>query len=88
MNPLELGAQKIIIAILQEIQAHHLEIARLVTLGKVSDQKLNDIDSSIRHALSLLEPLIDEADTLIPSTMPILKDVLDWCKDIIQSIDK
>ena len=86
MNPIEAAAEKAVIALLQDIQKYHLEIAKLVTFGKVDPAKLEVINQDILWTIKLLHPYFDLAHDLIPESMPILHDVMDWCQDIYHQV--
>jgi len=87
MNALELGAQKIVVSLLTDIHNNHLAIMKFITLGKVSDPTIETINKDILKGLDILKPIINEADALIPSGMPILSDVLSWAKEMINALD-
>jgi hypothetical protein len=86
MNPIEAAAEKAVIALLQDVQKYHLEIAKLVTLGKVDPQTLENINVKILATIKFLHPYFDLAHGLIPESMPVLHDVMDWCQDIYHQV--
>lgn len=86
MNALELGAQKIVVSLLQDIQKSHLEIARVVTLGKVDDKKLETFNQDILWCIKMLHPLFDVGHSLIPESMPVLHVIMDWCQTIYHEV--
>lgn len=89
MNPLELAAQKVVISLLNEIIDHHLDIGRLITAGKASDEKIEEVNQMILNKIRLLHPMFDVAHALIPESVPVLHKALDWCQEIYhQSLDK
>ena len=85
-NPIEAAAEKAVIALLQDVQKYHLEIAKLVTLGKVDAKTLEDINVKILATIKFLHPYFDLAHDLIPESMPVLHDVMDWCQDIYHQV--
>jgi hypothetical protein len=86
MNPLELAAQKIVISLLQDIEKSHLEIGRLVTFGKVSDAAIEKCNQDVLRAIKMLHPMFDVAHALIPESMPILHDLMDWCQAMYHQV--
>jgi hypothetical protein len=86
MNPLELAAQKIVISLLQDIEKSHLEIGRLVTFGKLSDEKIEKCNQDVLKAIKMLHPMFDIAHSLIPEAMPLLHDLMDWCQELYHQV--
>lgn len=86
MNKLESGVQKIIISLLQDIEKNHLEIARLVTLGKVNDEELEKVNQDVLRAIKMLHPVFDVAHALIPENLTYLHKTMDWCQEIYHQV--
>jgi hypothetical protein len=86
MNPLEQAAQTIVISLLKDIEANHKQIINLVTLGKLTPEKVETINQDILWALRMLHPLFDVAHALIPESTPILHDIMDWCQAIYHQV--
>ena len=86
MNPLEAAAQKIVISLLQDVEANHKEIINLVTLGKLDPEKVEKINQDILWSIKMLHPLFDVAHSLIPESTPVLHDIMDWCQEIYHQV--
>lgn len=86
MNPLELAAQKIVISLLKDIEANHKEIINLVTLGKLSPERVEAINQDILWTIKMLHPLFDVAHSFIPESMQPLHGVMDWCQEIYHQV--
>lgn len=86
MNPLEQAAQKIVIALLKDIEANHKEILTLVTLGKMDQDKIEKLNADILWSLKMLHPLFDVAHAMIPESMSSLHGVMDWCQEIYHQV--
>mgnify|MGYP001766187970 CR=1 FL=1 len=86
MNKLESGVQKIVISLLQDVEKNHLELARLVTMGRVGDERLEEINQDILRACKMLHPLFDVAHSFVPENMTYLHKTLDWCQEIYHQV--
>lgn len=86
MGKLESGVQRIIITLLQDVEKNHLEIARLVTLGKVNDKEIENMNQDILRICKMLHPVFDIAHNLIPENMVYLHKTLDWCQNIYHEV--
>lgn len=85
MNPLEQAAQTIVISLLKDIEANHKQIINLVTLGKLTPEKVETINQDILWTIKMLHPLFDIADKLIPDNTELQK-VMDWCQNIYHQV--
>jgi ribosomal protein S16 len=85
MNPLEEGAQKIAITLLNDLKINHSKIQSFITSGAVPSE-MAKIMVDIERILTYLKPLLNVIDTLIPPTMPELKLVLDWALKVIDAM--
>lgn len=86
MNPLEQAAQTIVITLLKDIKANHKQIINLATLGKLSPDKVEAINSRILWCIKTLHPLFDVAHSLIPESMQPLHSVMDWCQEYYHQV--
>jgi hypothetical protein len=87
MNPVELAAQKIVVTTLTELHDHRQAALKLVTLNKLADGQLAAIQSKIDACLKVIKHFVDVADGLIPAGIPILKDVFDWAKAMLDALE-
>ena len=87
MNPVEQVAEKVVISVLTDIQKNHLAIMKFITLGKVTDPKIEEINNDILWALDFLKPIINDIHNFVPESTPVLADILDWAKDMINALD-
>ena len=85
MNPLEQAAQTIVISLLKDIEANHKQIINLVTLGKLTPEKVETINQDILWTIKMLHPLFDVAHSLIPEGSPLHK-TMDWCQEIYHQV--
>lgn len=85
MNALETAAQKIVIELLKNIQANHKELINLVTFGKLTDDKKEEIYQDILWTIKTLHPIFDITDKFIPDDTK-LQDVMDWCQEIYHQV--
>ena len=86
MNPLELGVQKIVISLLQDIEDNHLAIGKLVTFGKASDETIEKLNQDVLRACKMLHPLFDIGHSLIPESMGYLHDIMDMAQEIYHTV--
>ena len=86
MNPLELATQSIVISLLKDIEANHKQIINLATLGKLTPEKVEEINQDILWTIKMLHPLFDVAHALIPESVPVLHDIMDWCQAIYHQV--
>lgn len=86
MSPLEAAAQKIVLNLLEEVEENHIEIGRLVTLGKASDAKIEEINQKILKIVSYLHPVLDVAEKFIPDSMVYLNDTVKFCNEIYHKV--
>lgn len=85
MNTFESAAKKIIIGLLKDVEANHKELINLVTFGKLTDEKKEEIYQDIIWTIATLHPLFDIADKFIPDDSK-LQDVMDWCQEIYHQV--
>ena len=86
MNPLEAAAQKIVLSLLEEVEEHHLEIGRLVTLGRASDAKIEEINQKILKIVSCIHPALDVIEKFIPDSMTYLNNTVKFCNEIYHKV--
>ena len=87
MNTIEAQVQKLVVQALTDISAHKEAILKLVTFGKISDPELIKLQAKMDSSLKIVHHFIDMADSFIPSQFPILKDVFDWSKAILDALE-
>lgn len=85
MSILEQGVQSLIIEALKEVEEHHAEIIKLVSLGKLDAVAAERINTRIVWILRTIHPLFDVAHSLIPEGSPLHK-TMDWCQEIYHQV--
>lgn len=86
VNPIELAAQKLVVSLLQQIERNHMEIGKLVSFGKASEEQIESINQKTLTVIKTLHPLFDVGHALIPEGMPVLHDVMDWAQAIYHEV--
>jgi len=87
MNAMEAQVQKLVVKALTDVAEHKQAILKLITLGKISDPELVKLQAKLDSSLKIVQHFVDVADGFIPSQFPILKDVLDWSKAILDVLE-
>ena len=82
MNPVE----TVIVGFLKELQAAQKKIDSFVA-GEISSSNIKSTMAWVDKILKFLEPLLVDAQALIPASHPELTVVLAWAIKIINQID-
>ena len=80
------GTQTILISLLEQIEANHLAIGRLVTFGKASDAQIDELNQEILNAVKMIHPIVDIAHALIPESMSHLHKWMDFAEDVYHQV--
>lgn len=80
------GTQTILINLLEQIEENHLEIGRLITLGKASDARIEELNQEILNAVKMVHPIADIAHALIPESMSHLHKWMDFAQDVYHQV--
>jgi hypothetical protein len=75
-----------VISLLKDIEASHKQIINLATLGKLTPEKVEEINQDILWVIKMIHPLFDVAHSLIPESMQPLHDLMDWCQEIYHQV--
>jgi len=86
MNPIEAAAQAVVISLLKEIEANHLELGRLVSFGKANDAQIEVINQKVLSIIKTLHPLFDVGHALIPENLTYSHKLMDWAQDIYHQV--
>mgnify|MGYP003607793481 CR=1 FL=1 len=85
MSLIESSLQTLIINALEELQEHHLEIARMITLGKIDDTKLESLNQKMLSIVRFLHPILDIVDQIVPDSSKFQKYIT-FCQEIYHNI--